>query len=46
MKLGIFVVIYKIVGYELEKVEMGIKNKKGFFFVFLFLFFSFFSFMI
>ena len=47
MKIGIFVVIYKVIGYEWEKVEMGIKNKKGFFsfFFFLFFFFLFFFFL-
>jgi hypothetical protein len=29
MKIGVFVVIYKVVGNEWEKVEMSMKNKGG-----------------
>jgi len=34
MKIGVFVVIYKVVGNEWEKVEMSKKIKKGVFCVF------------
>lgn len=41
MKIGVFVVIYKVVGNEWEKVEMS-KNKKRVFFVYFLLFLGFF----
>ena len=42
MKIGVFVVIYKVVGNEWEKVEMSKKIKKGCFFVYFLLFLGFF----
>ena len=48
MKIGVFVVIYKVVGIEWEKVEMSKKIKKGVFmeFFFFFIFLCVFSFFI
>ena len=47
MKIGVFVIIYKVVGNEWEKVEMSKKIKKGVLWSFLsfFIFYVFFLFI-